>query len=85
MPNLHCPVNRFTTFLTRGITASEVGKDTAKPMRKLAIHTGKNSGIKPTFMMVMARDIVKDKAIDIKAPKSTVAYFLFILTTINLA
>ena len=84
MLSFYPSVSLLTTFLTNGITTRDVGKATAKPMRNPTAHTRKKLETKPTFMMVMARDIVKDMAIDISAPNRTVEYFLFIFTITSL-
>jgi len=78
-------VSLLTTFLTNGITTRDVGKATAKPMTNPTAHIGKKLETKPTFMMAIVRDIVKDMAADISAPNRTVEYFLFIFTITNLA
>lgn len=51
-----------------------------KPMRKLIVHTRKKLETKPTFIIVMAKDIAKDIAIDIRTANKTVEYFLLIFT-----
>lgn len=85
MLSFYPSVSLLTTFLTNGIIARDVGKATAKPMRNPTAHIGKKLGTKPTFMMAMVSDIVKDMAVDISAPNRTVEYFLFIFTITSLA
>lgn len=68
----------LTIFLTNGITISDVGKATMKPMRNPKAQTRGKWRTKPTFIIAMVKDIVKDMAIDISALNSTVEYFLFI-------
>jgi len=78
MLRLYSSVSLFTTFLTKGITTKDVGKATVKPIRKPTAHIRKKLGTKPTFIIVMVKDIVKDMAVDINAPNSTMEYFLSI-------
>jgi len=73
----------FTIFLTKGITANEVGKATIKPMKNAHIHIRKKFEANPEFMIVIVKDIVKDMATDIKALNITIEYFLLSLISIN--
>jgi len=73
-------VSLFTILLTTGTITNDVGKLTAKPVKKARTHLSKNSGTKPRFTKVRTRDIEKDMPRDINAQNKTVEYLTLTLT-----
>jgi hypothetical protein len=73
----------LTSFLTAGITASDVGKATITPTAKPNPQALRKLGLNPKFMIAIASDIVKDMAIDMNNANSTEEYFLLIFKAIR--
>jgi len=73
-------VSLFTILLTTGTITNDVGKLTAKPVKKARTHLSKNSGTKPRFTKVRTRDIEKDMPKDMNAQNKTVEYLTLTLT-----
>ncbi len=66
----------FTILLTSGIIAKDVGKLTAKPIKKARSHLAGKSETRPKLINVRVRDMAKDMPNDMKAPnKTSLRYF----------
>jgi len=63
--------NLSTILLTAGMITKEVGKLTAKPIKKALNHLVGKSGTRPKLINVRTKDIAKDMPSDIKKPNKT--------------